>query len=253
MVIKTKGLVIKEQNINEKDKLITILTQNQGIINAFVKNANSFKNKNLTSTGTMCYCDFIIYKGKDSYIIDEANMIESFLKLRKDIINLSLAQYFCELAISASCGSAQTKDILRLLLNCIYMLSNKKKDPDIIKSIVEIKLACFAGFAPNLVCCSVCNEYQSDPMYFDIKNSQIYCNKCYKKINNAIKLTPGALAAFRHIVFSKIDKLFNFEINEKSKQTLALVSQSYVLYIFEKNFKTLDFYNSIKGLNNDKK
>lgn len=248
MVINTTGLVIKEQNIKENDKLITILTSDRGIINAFVKNAKSFKSKNLSSTGAMCYSNFNIYKGKDAYIVNEANLIEGFLNLRKDITNLSLAQYFCEIANVAAAGTTDTKDILRLLLNCIYMVSNKKKPPEIIKAIVEIKLASIAGFAPNLVCCSVCNEYQSDPMYFDVKNSQIYCSKCYKnQSDKAIKLTAGALAAFRHIVYSKLDKLFNFEINEKSRQALALAAQSYVLYIFERNFKTLDFYNSVKG------
>lgn len=247
MVITTKGLIIKEQNIKEKDKLITILTQNEGIINAFVRGAKNFKSKNLSSTGAMCYSQFTLYKGKDAYIVNEAELIEGFLRLRKDILSLSLAQYFCELANVAIGGSTDTKDILRFILNCIYFVSNNKKDPELIKAIVEIKLACFAGFAPNLVCCGACSEYQSDPMYFEIESSQIYCSKCYNKNKKTIKLSAGALAAFRHIVFSKIDKIFNFEINEASKQALALAAQNYVLFVFERNFKTLDFYNNIKG------
>ena len=40
MKFRTEGLIIKEQNIGEQDKLVFALTKSNGVIRAFVKGAN---------------------------------------------------------------------------------------------------------------------------------------------------------------------------------------------------------------------
>ena len=44
MIIITDGLVIKETNTKENDKVITILTRDRGIIRAFANNAKKINN-----------------------------------------------------------------------------------------------------------------------------------------------------------------------------------------------------------------
>lgn len=41
----------------------------------------------------------VIFAGRDTYTIDEAQSEEMFIPLRNDVVNMSLAQYFCELAL----------------------------------------------------------------------------------------------------------------------------------------------------------
>ena len=41
----TDGLILKEQNIGEKDKLVTVLTRHNGLVRAFVRGAKSYKNR----------------------------------------------------------------------------------------------------------------------------------------------------------------------------------------------------------------
>lgn len=48
MKFRTEGLIIKEQNIGEQDKLVFALTKSNGVIRAFVKGAKNIKN------GKMC-------------------------------------------------------------------------------------------------------------------------------------------------------------------------------------------------------
>lgn len=44
MKFRTEGLIIKEQNIGEQDKLVFALTKSNGVIRAFVKGAKNIKN-----------------------------------------------------------------------------------------------------------------------------------------------------------------------------------------------------------------
>ena len=41
----TDGLIIKEQNIGEQDKLVHALTKSNGVIKAFVRGAKNIKNQ----------------------------------------------------------------------------------------------------------------------------------------------------------------------------------------------------------------
>ena len=46
----------------------------------------------------MTYSRLTLYRGRESYIVDDAKAIDVFFGLSEDIEKLSLANYFCELA-----------------------------------------------------------------------------------------------------------------------------------------------------------
>ena len=82
MIINTDGLVIREQPTGERDRLVTVLTRDIGVIRAFVNGARNPKNKNAAATGLLCYSHFSIDKtSKGIYTIREATAKEVFFSL----------------------------------------------------------------------------------------------------------------------------------------------------------------------------
>ena len=98
MKFMTNGLIIKEQNIGEKDKLVTILTDTHGVVKAFARGAKDIKSPKCAATGLLSYSKLTLHKGKDSYIVGDAKSLRIFSGLRTSIENMYCAQYFCELA-----------------------------------------------------------------------------------------------------------------------------------------------------------
>lgn len=78
MKFRTEGLIIKEQNIGEQDKLVFALTKSNGVICAFVKGAKNIKNGKCAAASLLSYSRLTIYKGRESYIIGEAQPIRIF-------------------------------------------------------------------------------------------------------------------------------------------------------------------------------
>ena len=124
MQINTDGLVIMERTVGESDRLVTLLTREEGIIRAFSPLAKTLKSKQGSATQLLCYSRFSIYRGRDKYIINDAQPLEVFFDLRSDIETLSLAQYFCELVSVLAPEEAAAGDFLRLVLTAF---SCKKK------------------------------------------------------------------------------------------------------------------------------
>ena len=250
MKVEVNGLIIREMDIGESGKVITILTAEKGIITAIVKNFRSIKNKNTAVAQMFAYCRFTLYVGKKGYILDEAEVHELFFGLRSDLEALSLAGYFCELCLGLSPEIQNATDFLKLFLNSLAYLINKKREPLLIKSIFEIRGCSISGYMPNLVCCDKCKTYDSDEMHFLINQGILKCSKCVNEDDHQDKilLKKGILAALRYIVYSPTEKLFSFSISNDSIFELSVISERYVLSHINNKFKSLDFYKKIINL-----
>ncbi len=243
MKFKTTGLIIKEQSIGEQDKLVTVLTQSSGVIRAFVRRAKNIKSPKCASTGLLCYSKLSIFENKGTYSIDEAQSVEMFIKLRNNVKNMSLAQYFCELCINLCPKEQQADEFLRLILNALYLLCNEKKDPLLIKACVEMRLMLLCGYMPDLVMCDECGAYESPSMVFVPKTGKLICDSCSCS-NGAvgIKAPLSVITALRHTIYADFEKLFSFSLNEDSLKLLNIISESYLSSITEKDYLTLQFF-----------
>ena len=248
MIIKTNALVIKEQDVGESDRLVTLLTQTDGIIRAFARKAKSLKDSKNSSTSILTYSKFSIYKGKDKYIIDSASPIEVFFELRHNIEALTLAQYFCELSNLLIPEQINSSDILKVVLNSIYFLTTNKKSLKLIKAITEIKLCCLSGYMPDLVACKECVCYESNFWNFLIPSSRIICSDCllkFRQSERSIRINHTVLTSLRFIIYSDINKIYSFNIPENDIKSLSSVCEQYILSILEKVPFTLEFFKNI--------
>ena len=244
----TNGLILKEQNIGEQDKLVPVLTSDLGVIKAFVRGAKSIKSKKQSATGLLCYSKLSLYNGKDSYIIDEAQPIEVFFGLRNDIEKLALAQYFAELAYELAPQETDANEYLRVVLNSLYMLSNGKKNAEQLKAITELRLLSLSGYMPNLICCDGCACYEHEMMYFLPEKGIIVCGDCIGNYNQHKILTgSGVTHAMRHCIYSEFKKLFAFNLTKDAQPVLEYASEEYIHSQINRKFKTLEFYRSIKS------
>ena len=248
MRISTTGLIIKQQNIGEQDKLVTVLTKDMGVVRAFVRGAKNIKNPKSAATDLLCYSRINLYFGKEKYIIDEASVEEMFFSLRKDIVKVSLAQYFCELALHICPSGQEASKQLSLILNALHLLSNSDRDPEIIKACTELRLACLAGYMPDLIMCRGCGVYESECMYFSLSDGSLKCSECIQKkpVQNAVEIDPGVLMSLRHICFCEDKKVFAFSLSQEGLAKLSYITETYVSRVLEKDFSTLHFYRTIK-------
>lgn len=157
MRLTTDALIIRENNnIGESDRFVTALTRDLGVIRASARGARQLKNRSGAATKLLTYSRLTLFRGRDKYIIDEAEPLQLFFELHSDIERLALAQYFCELAGVLAPREEAAEPCLRLLLNALHYLCTGGRDSRLIKAVVELKLLAFAGYMPNLTACASC-------------------------------------------------------------------------------------------------
>ncbi len=246
MRFRTKGLVLKQQNIGERDKLVWVLTQSHGILRAFARGAKNIKSPKSAGTGLLSYSDMTFFEGRDSYSIDEAVSLNQFIGLRSDIENMSLAQYFCELCLALCPTGQEADEHLRLALNSLYLLSEHKKPPLQVKVCFEMRLIALTGYMPDLVMCADCGIYEKPEMVFVPHTGRLYCSDCAEKSGvQGFRLPIAAITALRHTVYADFEKLFSFELKEELLAPLSLASERYIAHMTQKDYPTLQFYKTI--------
>lgn len=244
-LIKTKGIVIAAANSADNDKVLTILTEDLGKISVFCKGAKKNKGALLNVTEYLAFSDFIIFKSpNDKYSLNSAEVIELFYNLRMDIEKLNYATVMTRIIYDTIQENQYSEEILQLLLNSLYVLSNTDKNCDLILSIFEIRVLALLGFTPRVNICVSCGTPLTEEMqefYFSIKDDGVKCEVCSRLDKGAIKLNKTSFMALIYILTAEPKKLFSFEVPEESINELKLLAQIYLTEKLEKEYKVVKY------------
>ncbi len=243
MKLTTDALIVRENNnIGESDRFVTALTRDCGLIRASVRGARNIKNRNSSATGLLCYSRLTLYKGREKYIVDDAEPIKVFFEVREQLDKLALAQYFCELAGVLAPQEEPAEEALRLLLNALHFLSEDSRPLPLIKAVTELRLLCQAGYMPSVAACSVCGV--QDGVWFSPLQGVLLCDNCHGTVG-ALPVSASVLAAMRHIVYAPFEKCFSFSLPPADAAALCDVTERFLLAQLGRGFNTLDFYHSL--------
>ncbi|MDL2253141.1 DNA repair protein RecO [Ruminococcaceae bacterium OttesenSCG-928-I18] len=230
MKLTDKGLVLREVKYGETSRILTVFTQNHGILSVSAKGSLNPKSKLFSASGLYSYSEWVLREGRKTYFADEAAPIEVFFGLRERVESLYLAAYIAELAQMLSPVGEESARILRLTLNSLYMLSHHKKDPALVKAVYEMRALAESGFMPGLLACEECGKYEGGPFHFSAASGTLLCGSCAEKREIMCNLNEGALAALRHIVLSDDDKLYSFTLGKEGLGCLGVASEQYALH-----------------------
>ena len=256
MHINVRGLVIRTVDIKDTDRLITIFTEQRGALVALARGARSLKSRKMAATMQFCYSDFVLYEQGDKLWVKEADLIESFFDIRQTIEGLALSNYIAEV-LSDVTVEEEERDLLRLSLNSLYAIANRKYDFNKIKAAFEIRAASILGFMPDVISCNTCQGNEGD-FFFDIMGGVIECRRCHDKAaeehllpkdpheSRVITiLSEGARAALAYSIYSPIERIFSFSLTDDEMRLFSRAAEEYLLNQLGHGFKTLDFYKQV--------
>lgn len=252
-----KGLVVRTTDIGESDRLITVFTEEEGLITARARGARSFKSRKMSATMQFCYSRFVLFSAADKYQVKEAELIESFFDIRKTVEGLALAGYIAEVLDDTGIAEAEN-DLLRLALNSLYAISTAKYPLDKIKATFEIRAMAILGFMPDVLACSDCGEKNGD-FYFDIMAGAMQCRKC-RSVSESRRetisepheshiiciLTEGAKNAMAYSVYAPLVKVLSYSLSDEDLHLMSRACEEYLTNHLERSYRALKFYNEVK-------
>ncbi len=239
MLYKTRGIVLKEVKFNESDKILTILSRDSGKIQAIAKGARKPKSKIIAASQVFCHSDYVLYRGKSMYTVNQADIIDSFYSIREDFEKLIYATYIMELTDAGIVKEESNSKIFDLILKTLNVLVSSDDYMQLIRAF-ELKFMSFIGYRPHLKSCVNCQSKLNSNMKFSYNLGGILCSKCFTQDRYAKNIDASTLNSMVYLLFSKLDELNDRNINDKTMTNIEQIMRKYILkYIDKKDFKSL--------------
>lgn len=245
MFYTTKGLILRETQYKESDKLLDVLTSDLGKLTVKARGVRRKNSPLRSGCQLLTYSELTLFEKNGYYTVNEAEPLELFNGLRTDIELLSLGSYFAQLLAAVSAEDRVSPELLSLGLNSLYALSSLKKPQGLVKAAFELRLMALSGFSPDLEGCAVCGDPSADRFYF--LQGTLLCGSCPKPqgAGECQRVSRGTLAAMGHILSCSPKRLFSFTLPEETLKELGEVTEKFLLSQLGQDFYTLDFYKRL--------
>lgn len=238
-----RGVVLRETETKETDKILTLLTWEAGKIGVIARGARRKNCKFAAAAQPLAYAEWTLYQRKDWHYASDASTLDLFPGLRGDLTALALGCYMAELTEAVCPEAVPAPELLRHLLNGLYALSALHKPPALVKPAFELRLLCLAGYEPLADACALCGREDPAEPVLDTVQGVLRCRDCGG--GGGRPLCRDSLAALRHIVYEDPKRLYSFRLGEEPLGRLTAAAEAFLYAQLERGFGTLDFYKSM--------
>jgi len=200
-----RTLTLRVAPIKENDRLITLLSEERGVMRAFANGARKPSNPLHGATQPFAFGQMELRQRRDTYTVTETQAEGVFFHgLAADITRLALANYFAALCIELCPQEEPASEQLRLMLNALHFLSEGTRPQLLLKAAIELRLLSLAGYMPDT----------EDP-------------------------------AVRFLCDEPLERAFRLALPEDALQALSRYTQRYLCNQTGKRFDELDYYENI--------
>ena len=247
MHMTTRALVLREVNYKESDKILTVLTEQEGKLTVSARGCRKKGSAIAAASQMLVYSEMTLYEFQGRWAVKEAAIQRPFDGVRSDLDKLALASYFAEVAELLAEEGQREPELLSLILNCLHVLDSLALPLGQVKTAFEWKAMALAGYEPMAEGCALCGRPEPEDPCLLLSRGLVCCAGCCPAGEGAMPLTGAALAALGHIVGGDPKRLFSFRLDETSMARLCAASEAYLLTQLERGFRTLDFYKTLGG------
>ncbi len=219
--MRTKAIILKKQNTNEYDQLVTCYTEEFGKVTAIAKSVLKPSSIQAMHLDIFNLVDFELLNGRATPIITGAQAEQTFANLKNNLPSLATAYFFAEVIDKAAFDYQKDEE----LWNFIATLVGDLNTPQVPGSLAsghkefliekQVEFLNILGYAPNFNECAFCSaSLDGLLMAYSTEVKGGVCKNCFLSGQKGIVLksndwqTPAIIGAlFEGLAEKKLNSL----------------------------------------------
>lgn len=203
----THGIVLRVRPLGEKDRNITIFTEEHGKIHASARGARNPKSKLSAITQPFVKAHFALTHGRSFEILTQAQIETSHREITVDVIKVAWASYLCELCDSLP-KDMPAPEMYGMLATALGRLAMAEStfDQEVIGRWFEARYLASQGYAPTIGFCMLCeckisinrDEYEKR-IPFSVIHGGTVCESCLHTARGVIMVPVQALRVLHRL------------------------------------------------------
>ncbi|HEY8420477.1 MAG TPA: DNA repair protein RecO [Thermoclostridium sp.] len=242
--VRTRGMVVREVKVGEYDKILTVVTEDLGKISVSARGVRRGGNRYSAGTQVFSYCDWVLYKGKNTYILNSCDIIDSFYEIRQDMTLLAHAAQMLQLVHDTTFENHPAKDQLTVFIYALKALLNKRT-PSLVFRVFALKTVQIIGFEPFVSGCCLCGTKEINDIRFSFEHCGFVCEQCNTGLENVIPVKTGAAKAMIYVLCADPGKAFGFELSPDVLENFSEIVDRYIDDRLGKKYSKMNFLQEI--------
>jgi len=239
--VKLNAIVVSAAQSGENDKLLTLLSPEEGKLTVIAKGVRSLKHQSRNSCVVLCYSSFVLKKIKDGfYSLVSAELNENFRTLSEDVVLLSYGAYFASLTEMCVQPGIGAEEEVRLLLNTLFVLGRRPDSAPLIKAVFEFKIMELCGIVPEFTYECPCGAAGS---FFALDDGEIRCSS--HKTPDSVAMNPAQIKLALYITGSSLKDALYCSYDAAVSESLSSVTEPFLSYHLGKLPKSLEYLHQI--------
>jgi len=240
-----RGLIIRTSDYKEKDRLLSVLTADRGLITVCAKGvAKPGSSLGFVSMPYML-CDLVVTVSHGYYYLKDASIIESNSGIMESLEQMTVAAHISSCLMDCTLQSENAREAYELAVYAYYMLANNKGKYLLIYSAFNWRLLTIAGFT----------------VLYDL-NAPLYKASADKPARYMINISGGsetgngnkafnrlldepAVRALNFFATCELKRMFTSGADKKTEKDLKDFTTDYLSVHFDKIYDTLAVLNTL--------
>ena len=250
MITDTEAIVLRQVRTVSGRRMLLLFSRKFGKISVGTSVTEGGKNKSALAVRPFTNGRYELFKGRESYNLNHAQVIRSFYKIGEDLDKYMAASYVLELTEKILPDEMAQPKLYNLLLEFMEALEKREKKHETLVMAYIVKALDALGNMPGLEECVSCGEEKPEA-YFSVSEGGMVCATCGERILRESERTliyrtdfgiVNILKYFQKKPFSAFEKL---ALEEKVLRRLQTIMAGYLAYHLDvKELKSEAFFRN---------
>ena len=253
-ITKTEAIVLKSIKFGDTSRIATLYTKEHGKVKIIAKGIRAPKSRLAGVLQTFSHIQTVFYKKRTSeiYLLSQADAIESYQSLAKDLNRYVFASAALELLDRMITGEESNPDIFQLTLATLsFMESCPEESVERSFAYFALRLTQLLGYKPKLDKCTSCNKAAGGRLLlFSPEKGGIICRSCARTDQAYLRLSKAAAASALKLQSVKTEDLNTYNIPKVHLKEISEVILSLLDYHTGRgrDLKSLEFLKADRSL-----
>jgi DNA repair protein RecO (recombination protein O) len=244
----TEAVILRRRNWGETDRILTLFTPQRGKIRVRAVGVRKPASRKAGHLELFHRATVFLARGRDFDIVTQAETVESFSRLRDDLVRSAAASYAAELLDRLAPEELENQDAYRLIVQTLEALCT---DGNIALALrcYDLKLLDSMGYRPELSLCTVGGEaIQAEDQFFSPARGGVVCPRCANRTEGRYPVSLTALKVLRHIQRSPLADAFRLRVRTATLDELEPVLQHYIQYLLESPLRSRKYFSEVSRM-----
>lgn len=236
--ISSRGIILNSREYKDKDRLVSVLTKDYGLITVCAKGCGKQGSKNAFMSIPFMVIDLVCSVSHGYYYLKDGSIVENNRGIMYSLEALATASHFAECLMDSSLQSENFKEAYELAAYAFYSLSQDPKRFKTLYSAFNWRLLAIVGFT------IIYDDVSPDKRYrLSISGGDIR--------PDASGISGRSVKALNHFATCSLKELFAVKLDPEMEEELKTFTRDYLCCQFDREYNALSVLDALPRSSSD--